>query len=105
MAKDDKGSQAIGLGDRVKDRISGFTGIVYAWSLFLNGCVRVNVAQEKTAKDGSTMDSVAFDIGDLVLLKKGVVLPVVLSPVTASAPLPPAASGGVPTRGPARMRR
>lgn len=40
----------IELGMRVRDTISGFTGIATCVSKFLNGCVRVTVSPEKIDK-------------------------------------------------------
>lgn len=39
------------LGDRVKDEITGLSGIVIAVTQWLNGCVRMQVQPEKL-KDG-----------------------------------------------------
>lgn len=48
------------LGERVTDRITGFTGIVVARTEFLNGCIRVGV-QSETLKDGKVLDPEYFD--------------------------------------------
>lgn len=55
------------LGDKVKDRITGFEGIVTARTEFLYGCVRVNVTrQNKVDKEGKEIifftDELAVDV-------------------------------------------
>ena len=48
------------LGDRVKDAVTGFKGVVVAQTKWLNGCIRYNVQSEKL-KDGRPQDAYAFD--------------------------------------------
>lgn len=90
----------INLGDRVSDRISKFTGIVTSITTYLNGCVRFAVNPEKLGKDGDIVEGRIFDYGDLDLVKKRVIQPVTLVPITA---LPPSTAGT--TGGPAREGR
>jgi hypothetical protein len=45
---------------RVKDSISGLTGIVVTVSEWLNGCVRIQI-QAETTKDGKPGDVSSFD--------------------------------------------
>jgi len=47
MVKTRTFSSVIGLGDYVRDRVTGFKGIVTGITYFLNGCVRVAVQGEK----------------------------------------------------------
>lgn len=58
----------IELGDKVKDKITGFEGIVDATTRFLSGCVRVLVVSPKL-KDGSPVDH-WFDEDRLELVSK-----------------------------------
>lgn len=51
----------IKLGQRVKDSITGFDGIVVARAEYLNGCVLLQVEPTKLNKDGSAMKAVWFD--------------------------------------------
>jgi hypothetical protein len=51
---------AIKLGDRVKDRTTGFTGIVLARTDWLYGCTVFGVKPEEL-KDGLPMDMQWFD--------------------------------------------
>ena len=58
----------IELGWRVKDKISGFTGVAIARTEWLNGCIRINVAPEKSDKDGKPLDDRYIDEGQLELI-------------------------------------
>ena len=71
-----KSKKPIGLGDRVKDPVSGFQGIVTCVSSYLNGCIRVGVAPEKLKDDGQTQDDHYFDVAQMKLLKAAVHIPV-----------------------------
>ena len=51
----------IKLGDKVRDRISGFEGIATATGVYLNGCRRVLIEPAKLDKDGKIIKSVWFD--------------------------------------------
>lgn len=50
----------IKLGDRAKDNISGFTGIVVALTEWLNGCLRITI-QPQALHDGKPIPSECFD--------------------------------------------
>ena len=50
----------INLGDRVKDKISGMTGIVVCKASWLYGCTRISIQPEAT-KDGHPVDLVHLD--------------------------------------------
>ena len=56
------------LGDRVKDNVSNFKGIVISEHKYLNGCSRYTV-QPKVTKDGKLPDCQTFDEPNLVLKK------------------------------------
>ena len=60
----------VDLGDKAKDIISGFTGIVNSKTCWLNGCVRVGIAPEELDKDGKLRPSEVFDESQIVLVKK-----------------------------------
>lgn len=49
------------LGKEVKDKVSGFKGIVVCITTWLNGCVRVNI-QPKIDKAGKYPENQCFDI-------------------------------------------
>lgn len=61
------------VGDRVKDQVTGFEGIVVAKTEWLHGCVRLTVQPEKLDKDGKPREPGTFDEPQLLLLKAGVV--------------------------------
>lgn len=56
------------LGDKVRDTITGLTGIAIARHEYLNGCIRLSV-QPNELKDGKPVDCSAFDIEQLELVE------------------------------------
>lgn len=62
----------IGLGDRVRDRISGVKGIVIGYTYWLYGCERVTIQPEEH-KDGKPAEGVCVDAAQCEVLKSGVV--------------------------------
>lgn len=55
------------LGDKVKDTISGLTGIATARLEYLNGCVQYGVSG-KADKDGKIPDTMYIDHSQLTLV-------------------------------------
>jgi hypothetical protein len=64
----------INLGDRVRESITGFAGIVTARYEYLYGCVRVAVQPEKLAKDGKYQEALVFDEDQVVVVKANAVV-------------------------------
>lgn len=62
----------ISLGDKVKDKVSGFSGIATCRHEYLNGCDRFTV-QPPVGKDGKLPDEMTFDEPQLKVLKSAVV--------------------------------
>lgn len=62
----------LNLGDKVKDKITGLTGIVTCQSRWLNGCIRYAVQPEKL-KDGVPADLQHLDEQQLERVKSGAV--------------------------------
>lgn len=62
----------IDLGDRVRDAITGFSGVVVAKTTWLHGCDRLIVQPEGLDK-GKLHATETFDELQLVLVKKAVV--------------------------------
>lgn len=62
----------IKLGDKVKDKVTGFTGIAIARTEWLNGCIRVTVQPDKLA-DGKIAASETIDEPQLTLVKAAAV--------------------------------
>lgn len=60
------------LGDKVKDKVTGFTGVVMCRSVFLNGCVRLTVQAQKLDKDNKTIEQY-FDEPQVDVVSVGVV--------------------------------
>lgn len=60
----------IELGDKVKDPITGFTGIAVCRCLWLHGCTRIVVQPEGVGKDGKIFENNSFDEPQLVVLKR-----------------------------------
>lgn len=58
------------LGDKVKDRVTGFTGICIYRCEFLNGCVQYGV-KPATDKDGKNIEAEGVDSQQLELVDKG----------------------------------
>jgi len=50
----------IKLGDKVKDKITGFIGIAVCRSEFLNGCVQWSIAP-KVSKDNKILEEIGID--------------------------------------------
>lgn len=85
------------LGDRVKDPISGFVGIVVGRAEFLYGCVQLSIAPQET-KDGRVLDTVWLDEDRVVVMKTGVFAMPGSAPARAGGPV---SSLPVSSRGPA----
>ena len=65
------------LGDRVRDPITGFSGIVVVYARFLNGCARCGV-QPETMKDNLPQAEQHFDAAQLEVLEKAVFGPMMI---------------------------
>lgn len=61
----------IKLGNKVKDSVSGLTGIVTSRIEYITGCVQFGVAQ-KVKADGTLPDTVYIDESRLEVVDKGV---------------------------------
>ena len=60
------------LGDRVKDKVSGFKGIAIWRSRHITGCDTIGI-QPAMDKDGNLPDAKVFDITSVQVVKAGVV--------------------------------
>ncbi len=58
------------LGSRVKDKISGLTGIAAARGEYLNGCIRYCIEPDRVKDDGSPYDGYWFDEKQLELVSE-----------------------------------
>ena len=64
---------SIELGDRVKDSITGLTGIAVASTKWLHGCERITVQPEALTADGGVPETVTFDALQLFVLHEAAV--------------------------------
>lgn len=62
--------QSFVLGDRVKDSVSGFTGILISTATHVTRSVVVRIAPEQVIKKGKVAESKCFDSQQVVLVKK-----------------------------------
>lgn len=90
------------LGDRVKDRVTGFKGIAVAITEWLNGCRRVGVQAEKLA-EGKPGEVQYFDEPQLEVLEHGVYKPFEPDPAPTPAPAAAGRRGG-PRQDPSARR-
>lgn len=65
-------SKEVSLGDRVRDRVTGLTGIAMSKTRYLFGCDRVAV-QPTELKDGRPVDAFHVDEPQLEVVKRGAV--------------------------------
>lgn len=65
-------TKKVELGNKVKDRVSGFTGIMVGRTSYLQGCDRCAV-QPPVNKDGTLPEMKHFDEPDLVFVDGGVI--------------------------------
>ena len=73
------------LGMEVRDRVTGFQGIITARTTYLNACSRLTVSPP-VAEKGTLPDSQFFDEPDLVLVGNGVYVPPEPKPVRTGGP-------------------
>lgn len=57
------------LGDKVKDSVTGFTGIAIGRTTWLHGCDRIIVQPEGVNKDGKLFETNSFDEPQVVVIK------------------------------------
>ena len=63
----------IKLGDKCKDKVTGFEGIAIVRQQWLTGCDRIGLQPDKIDKGGLTIDIHYFDEPQLKILKSGAV--------------------------------
>ena len=93
-----KQNQNIGLGDRVKDQVTGLTGVVVCITEWLHGCIRMGVQPEEH-KDGKPAEAVYFDQTQLTLVKAAVHEPQKLAPAPPPERPTRKSLGGPPREG------
>lgn len=58
------------LGTEVREKITGFTGVVVCRTEYLTGCNRYSVQSKKLGKEGKPQDWVSFDEDQLLVVGK-----------------------------------
>lgn len=92
-------AEGIKLGQEVRDRVTGYQGIVVSVTDFLNGCKRMGIQRKfDPKKDKETTDPEMFDEPDLVLIGRGIL------PEPEPEPKPRAPRYGDPSFKPRRTR-
>lgn len=66
--------KSVELGDKVKDIVTGYTGIAIARTQWLQGCDRITI-QASAKSDGSVPDSLSVDEPQIAIIKRGVAKP------------------------------
>ena len=59
------------LGEQAKDKLTGFTGILYGASRYLTGCDQYCL-KPPVDKDGNLRESKWFDEGEIEIIGKGI---------------------------------
>lgn len=90
------------LGDRVKDRVTGFKGIVVATTEWLNGCRRVGVQSEKL-EEGKPGDPHWFDAPQCDVIDAAAHTPFAATAPAVAVPAAPVRRGG-PQKDPSTRR-
>lgn len=65
--------ETIKLGHKVKDRVTGFTGIAIAECIYLNGCIQFEIAPKVDSK-GEKRNNLWIDEQQLEFIDHGVLL-------------------------------
>lgn len=84
----------IKLRDKVRDTITGYTGIVIARTEWLNGCVRATI-QAQELKDGKPIESQTFDVQQLEIVEQH---PAAAEPKRTGGPFPEPSRQADPVR-------
>lgn len=72
-----KRPEGLKLGDKARDKISGFTGVVVAMTEWLNGCLRITI-QPQELKDGKPIENHTFDAEQIEIVEP--IPPIVAKP-------------------------
>ena len=78
--------KTIELGSKVRDRVTGFTGIAVAATQWITGCRRITVQPEGTDKDGKVRETVCFDEPMLEVIQTPAKTKIQAHPQTATSP-------------------
>lgn len=73
------------LGSKVRDTVTGFTGIATSSHKYLNGCVRISVSPP-VDKDGKMQEPQVFDVQQLEVLEGPVAVTHAEAPAAVARP-------------------
>lgn len=65
-------TNVVELGDKVRDVVTGFEGVVASWQKHMHGCDRLVVDPTKLGDDDKPLDGWVLDIMRLTLVEKGI---------------------------------
>ena len=65
-------NKKVELGDKVRDKVSGFVGIATSKTEFLNGCIQCDIIP-KVGKDNKPSEGICMDLNNLEVVRKGVI--------------------------------
>lgn len=77
-----------GLGEELRDKVTGFTGLVMACTKYFTGCVHYGLAS-KELRDNKPLDWQWFDESLLEFVSEGISLNREDDKVSGSFPIPP----------------
>lgn len=63
----------VNLGDKVRDRVTGFEGVAVAKTTWLSGCDRFTVQPQGVTAEWKTLDTETFDVTQLEVVEAGAV--------------------------------
>lgn len=90
--------QQINLGDEVRDRVTGYKGIVVCVAEWLNGCRRLLVQAEGLQESGQPIEAVYVDEPQLELVERGAFTPRPAEQLPTGGPAPVPTRPTAPTR-------
>jgi hypothetical protein len=59
------------IGDKLKEKITGFEGVVMSIAFYSTGCIHYGLLTQKTKKDGTLPDWQYFDESRLSMVQQG----------------------------------
>jgi hypothetical protein len=76
----------INLGDKARDRVSGYEGVCMAKISYLTGCNQVGIKPQGQKADGGTFDCLYFDEPFVEVIEANFITPVVPRDADAGGP-------------------
>jgi hypothetical protein len=80
--------KTVAIGEKAKDSISAYEGIVIGRATFLNGCHRVGLQKNVLDKDGKVFEDKWFDEAQLAKVKNPVVIKTTERKIKTGGPAP-----------------